>query len=89
MCGHCGARLYLEGSLEDVAAAPPAATNLSITPARQASSERSAVVVIQTMMDLKWLKDGGVIDTPEFKKLKRGLGLQVLSSTSKSAQAVR
>ena len=69
-CGHCGARLYLEGSLEDFAAAPPAAPNLPITPARQASSERSAVAVIQTMKDLKRLKDGGVIDTPEFKKLE-------------------
>ena len=56
--------------LEDFASAPPAAPNLPITPARQASSERSAVAVIQTMKDLKRLKDGGVIDTPEFKKLK-------------------
>ena len=43
---------------------------MPITPARQTSSERSAVAVIQTMKGLKRLKDGGVIDTPEFEKLK-------------------
>jgi hypothetical protein len=62
-CGQCGARLYLEGRLEDF--------TLPTTRARQANSERSAVAVIQTMKDIKRLKDGGLIDTPELKKLTR------------------
>ncbi len=62
-CGHSGARLYLEGCLDDV--------TLPTTPARPANSERRAVAVIQTMKDLQRLEDGGVIGTPELKKLKR------------------
>jgi hypothetical protein len=61
-CGQC-TRLYLEGRLEDLI--------LPTALARQANSERSAVAVIQTMKDRKRLRDGGVIDTPELKKLKR------------------
>jgi hypothetical protein len=57
------ARLYLEGCLEDI--------TLPTTMARLANSERSAVAAIQTMKDLNRLKDGGVIDTLELKKLKR------------------
>jgi hypothetical protein len=44
-CGQRGARLYLEGRLEDF--------TLPTTRARQANSERSAVAVIQTMQDIK------------------------------------
>ena len=57
--------------LEDFAVAPPAAPNPPITPARHASNERSAVAVIQTMKDIKRLKDGRLNDTPELMKLTR------------------
>jgi hypothetical protein len=59
-CGHCGARLYLEGCLEDIA-------HYNDAPSEQRGS---AVAVIQTMKDLERLTNGGVIDTPELKKLK-------------------
>jgi hypothetical protein len=62
-CGQCCTRSYLEGHLEDLI--------LPTALARQANNERSAVAVIQTMKDIKRLRDGGVIDTPELKKLKR------------------
>ena len=82
-CGHCGARLYLEGRSE---------ASLVVVPSAQTSTASSSADVavpatpprpttglgkVQALKDLKDLKDTGLLDTPELQRLKA----QVLSET--------
>jgi hypothetical protein len=84
-CAHCGARFYLEGrSAPAPATAPattPSASPASGQPAASSSGDLAAPQtpqpqpttgqgMVQGLMGLKVLKDEGLLDTPEFQRLK-------------------
>ena len=81
-CGHCGARVYLEGcggGPPAIAASAPASSSISpasasvsfpsaISPA--AKKPRLAMDIVRALGEAKALKDSGCIGSPEFNKLK-------------------
>ena len=84
-CGHCGARLYLEGEVGPAplslpaASVPPASAGVLPPPppplpapgsAPAAKRSKTAKDIIHELAQAKSLKDAGVIDSPELKKLK-------------------
>ena len=96
-CGHCGARVYLEGVgvvaqlAAQLAGAPPSEQSsaasqpvggYAVTHTRAVDGQgtplkrpRLAADTIKALIDAKALKDAGVIDSPEFRKLKDELPL--------------
>ena len=78
-CGHCGARVYLEGCAPAMAATrlPSSSTPLFCAPAflpstssPPAKKPRLAVDIIKALGEAKALKDSGCIGSPELAKLK-------------------
>ena len=87
-CGHCGARLYLEGKeiLKKAQARPavlPAisegasSSNGSATMPVGVCKKRSASDLVNELAQLKDLKDAGVLESPDFKKLKDRLKSEI------------
>ena len=80
-CAHCGARVYLEGRSAGAppaaqpAAQPGAASSSAASAAPQALAPRptTAAGLVQALKDLKELKDGGLVDSAEFDRLKARL----------------
>ena len=83
-CGHCGARVYLEGCVPCVpafaAAGPTSSSTSPIAPhslpsavSQPAKKPRLAVDIIQALKEAKALKDSGCIGSPELAQLKAKL----------------
>ena len=63
-CGGCGG------------AAPGVAAEGAVAPAAGSGAPKRkerALAAVELLRDLKGLKDSGVVDTPEFKRLKRDI----------------
>ena len=71
-CGHCGARVYLEGCVGAGAAAGPSSSSTSPASALPppAKKARLAMDIIKALGEAKALKDSGCIGSPELAKLK-------------------
>lgn len=69
-CGHCGARVYLEGVDSGVAGAASGSGASGQADFPLAKKPRLAVDVIQALKDAKDLKDAGLLTSPELQKLK-------------------
>ena len=71
-CGHCGARVYLEGCVRAGAAAGPSSSSTSPASALPppAKKTRLAMDIIKALGEAKALKDSGCIGSPELAKLK-------------------
>lgn len=75
-CGHCSARLYLEGKDAPVALATPEPGAMPVVaPAAEPPTKRrrTATECLQELKDLKGLLDQGLLDPTEFTDLKKRL----------------
>ena len=73
-CAHCGAHLYLEGR-SGAQPPPQQASSSSALPAAPqtppaSNPPKTGQETVQALKDLKELKDAGVLDTPELRRLK-------------------
>ena len=78
-CARCGARCYLEGRASSGSASPAQGAAVGGGPAaQQATASASSLQgghltgqgMVQSLKDLKELKDASVLDSPEFERLK-------------------
>lgn len=84
-CAHCGARVYLEGRPAITAALAQALpASFFLAPSLQSASSSSGAAapqtpppqptsgqgMVQALLELKGLKDAGVLNTPELQRLK-------------------
>jgi len=72
-CGHCSARLYLEGKNAQVSPTPPAAAAAPQAALPPAKRRRTAAECLQELQGLKVLLDDGLLDQTEFTDLKKRL----------------
>ena len=67
-CGHCGARFYLEG--RSPSGQPRESSNAPPALALEVAPRKRAHDVVNELATLLSLKAGGLIDSPEAKRLK-------------------
>ena len=71
-CGHCGARVYLEGrsTATPVTEAASSSADAAAPAPRTPPKRKTGQEMVQALKDLKDLKDACVLDTPELQRLK-------------------
>ena len=77
-CGRCGAHLYLEGRMHNEVdrvenSAPGSSSSSSHSLGPICGKKRTAAEMIHELTALKDLKEAGVIDSPEVRRLKAKL----------------